>query len=189
MTESEIKAYNEKAKQGILFADSTLSSMYSKLLSAITPGGSDGQTLREIGIGTAYENGLTTISLDEDKLRNALESDPDKVKDVFTKTVSGGADSEGLMSSLRSTLQQYASTSIGSPGILVNKAGSTLSSYSLNNNELNDQITNLQEQVEKWQTRMSDRVDFYTNQFTRLEMLINQMNSQSSMLAGLTGGM
>ena len=36
---------------------------------------------------------------------------------------------------------------------------------------------------------MSDRVDYYTNQFTQLEMLINQMNSQSSMLAGLSGGM
>ncbi len=36
---------------------------------------------------------------------------------------------------------------------------------------------------------MSDRVDFYTNQFTQLELLINKMNSQSSMLAGLSGGM
>ena len=35
---------------------------------------------------------------------------------------------------------------------------------------------------------MSDRIDFYTNQFTRLEMLINQMNSQSSALSGMMGG-
>ena len=35
---------------------------------------------------------------------------------------------------------------------------------------------------------MSDRIDYYTNQFTRLEQLINQMNSQSSALAGLMGG-
>lgn len=188
MSESAIKTYEEKAKTGLLYADSDLSMLYSKLTSAVQ-GGINGPAMRSIGLNITYEDRLTTINLDEEALRNALESDPDKVKDVFTKTVSGGADSEGLMSSLRSTLQQYASTSIGSPGILVNKAGSTLSSYSLNNNELNDQITNLQEQVEKWQTRMSDRVDFYTNQFTRLEMLINQMNSQSSMLAGLTGGM
>lgn len=188
MSESAIKTYEEQAKTGLLYADSDLSMLYSKLTSAIQ-GGVNGPAMRSIGLNITYEDRLTTINLDEEALRNALESDPDKVKDVFTKTVSGGADSEGLMSNLRSTLQQYASTSIGSPGILVNKAGSTLSSYSLNNNELNDQITNLQEQVEKWQTRMSDRVDFYTNQFTRLEMLINQMNSQSSMLAGLTGGM
>ena len=42
-SESELKAYNEKAKQGILFGDSNMSSMYSKLLSAITPGGENGQ--------------------------------------------------------------------------------------------------------------------------------------------------
>ena len=31
-------------------------------------------------------------------------------------------------------------------------------------------------------------MDSYTSQFTRLELLINQMNSQSSMLAGMMGG-
>lgn len=188
MSESAIKAYEDKAKTGLLYADGDLSMLYSKLTSAIQ-GGANGAAMRSIGLNINYEDRLTTISLDEDALRSALESDPDKVKDVFTKTVSGGADSDGLMTNLRSTLQQYAGTSIGSPGILVNKAGSTLSSYSLNNNQLNDQINSLQEQVEKWQSRMSDRVDFYTNQFTRLEMLISQMNSQSSMLAGLSGGM
>ncbi len=111
------------------------------------------------------------------------------MKNAFTQTTANGASTNGLMYNLKSTIEMYASTSIGSPGILVNKAGTTLSSYSLNNNELNDQINNLQEQIEKWQDRMSDRVDFYTNQFTQLELLINKMNSQSSMLAGLSGGM
>ena len=44
------------------------------------------------------------------------------------------------------------------------------------------------EEIERWQDKISDRVDYYTNQFTQLELLINQMNSQSSALAGLMGG-
>ena len=189
MSETAIKNYEEKAKTGLLYADTDLANLYSKLTSAVQGSGGLSSTLRSIGLDVSYSNNLTTLSLDEDKLRAALESDPDKVKDAFTQTTSNGASTNGIMANLRSTLQSYASTSIGSPGILVNKAGSTLSSYSLNNNELNDQINAIQEEIEKWQSRMSDRVDYYTNQFTQLEMLINQMNSQSSMLAGLSGGM
>ena len=189
MSESAIKAYEEKAKTGLLYADSDLSNLYSKLTNAVQGSGALNSTLRSIGLEVNYSDGLTTLSLDEDKLRSALDSDPDKVKDAFTQTTSSGASTDGIMVNLRSTLQTYASTSIGSPGILVNKAGSTLSSYSLNNNELNDQINELQEQIEKWQDKMSNRVDYYTNQFTQLELLINKMNSQSSMLAGLSGGM
>ena len=35
---------------------------------------------------------------------------------------------------------------------------------------------------------MSDQVDYYTTQFSKLEQLIAQMNSQSSSLAQMMGG-
>lgn len=53
--------------------DRDLSSLYSALRSAVAPGGSDGSFLRSIGIKTSYEDGLTTLSLDENALREALE--------------------------------------------------------------------------------------------------------------------
>lgn len=187
-TESYNKSYEEKAKTGILFGDSDLSNLYTKLTQAVQGSGGVGQALRSIGLDVNYTNGLSTITLDEEKLRSALDSDPDKVKDAFTQSTSSGASVNGLMANIKTTMEQYASTSIARPGILVNKAGSTLSSYSLSHNELNDQINTMQEEIDKWQDRMSDKIDFYTNQFTQLEMLINQMNSQSSMLMGLTGG-
>ena len=46
----------------------------------------------------------------------------------------------------------------------------------------------LDKRISTWQSKMSDKVDYYTNKFTQLEKLINQMNSQSSALAGLMGG-
>ena len=188
MTESEIASYNEKAKQGILFGDTTLSSMYSKLLSAITPGGTDGQTLREIGIGTSYENGLTTISLDEDKLRNALESDPDKVKNAFTKTTEGGSSTNGLMQTLQNSLNTYVKTTGEPKGVLITRAGSVKAPTSLNNNSLQSKINSIDTQIERWQTKMSNQIDRYTTKFSRLEQLIAEMNSQASTFAGLMGG-
>ncbi len=187
-SESELKAYNEKAKQGILFGDSTLSSFYSKLLSAITPGGTDGQTLREIGIGTSYSDGMTTLSLDEDKLRAALESDPDKVKNAFTKSKEGGSSSDGLMQTMQNTLNTYVKTTGEPKGVLIQHAGSIKAYTSLNNNSLKSQIDNIDKQIERWQDKMSTQIDRYTTQFSRLEQLIAEMNSQSSAFAGLMGG-
>lgn len=188
MSESAIAAYEEKAKQGILFGDRDLSSLYDKLRSAISPGGSDGGVLRSIGIDTNYSDGLTTISLDETKLREALETNPDKVKDAFVKTKEGGAQTNGLMQNVKTTLDNYASTSLASPGILVQKAGTKLSSLSLMNNSLQKEMDSLDDQIDRWQDKMSDRVDYYTRQFTILEQMVAQMNSQSSALAGLMGG-
>ena len=188
MTESEIKAYEEKAKTGILFMDRDLSSLYSALRSAVAPGGSDGSFLRSIGIKTSYEAGLTTLSLDENALREALEQNPDQVKDAFTKSKENGAASDGLMASIQKVTDRYAATTGATKGILIEKAGSKYSPSAALNNTLLEQMKDIDKQVDKWQAKMSDKVDYYTNKFTQLEMLIAQMNSQSSSLAGMMGG-
>ena len=188
MTESEIKAYEEKAKTGILFMDRDLSSLYSALRSAVAPGGSDGSFLRSIGIKTSYEDGLTTLSLDENALREALEQNPDQVKDAFTKSKENGAATDGLMASIQKVTDRYAATTGATKGILIEKAGSKYSPSAALNNTLLEQMKDIDKQVDKWQAKMSDKVDYYTNKFTQLEMLIAQMNSQSSSLAGMMGG-
>ena len=188
MTESEIKAYEEKAKTGILFMDRDLSSLYSALRSAVASGGSDGSFLRSIGIKTSYEDGLTTLSLDENALREALEQNPDQVKDAFTKSKENGAASDGLMASIQKVTDRYAATTGATKGILIEKAGSKYSPSAALNNTLLEQMKDIDKQVDKWQAKMSDKVDYYTNKFTQLEMLIAQMNSQSSSLAGMMGG-
>lgn len=188
MTESELKAYEEKAKTGILFMDSDLSSLYNSLRSAVTPGGNDGAYLRSIGINTSYSEGLTTISLDEAALREALETDPDGVRDAFAKSQKNGAATDGLMASIQSVTEKYAATTGATKGILIEKAGSQYAPSSALQNTMLDKMDEIDEQIEKWQDKMTNKVDYYTNKFTQLEMLINQMNSQSSALAGLTGG-
>ena len=186
MSESSIKAYEEKAKQGLLFADRDLSALYSQLTSAISMSGKDGADLKAIGITSNYSNGLTTLSLNESKLRAALETDPDKVRDVFSKSVDSGSSSNGLMQALKSPLDMYSKVQ-GTKGILVQKAGSTLAPTTLYKNTLQNKLDDFDTQIEKWQDKMADQVDRYTSKFTALEKLIAQMNSQSSALAGFLG--
>ena len=186
MSESSIKAYEEKAKQGLLFADRDLSALYSQLTSAISMSGKDGADLKAIGITSNYSNGLTTLSLNEEKLRAALETDPDKVRDVFSKSVASGSSSNGLMQALKSPLDMYSKTQ-GTKGILVQKAGSTLAPSTLYKNTLQNKLDDIDTQIEKWQDKMADQVDRYTSKFTALEKLISQMNSQSSALASFLG--
>lgn len=182
MSESAIASYEEKAKSGLLFGDRDLSTLYNQMLNAI-----QGAGLEDIGITLTYSEGLTTLTLNESELRTALSSDPDKVRDVFTRSKDNGASTNGLMQALKIPLDKYAKTS-GTKGILVEKAGSPLAASTLYNNDLYKELCDIDEDIEKVQDKISDQIDYYTNKFTYLEQLIAQMNNQSSMLAGLSGG-
>lgn len=188
MSESAIENYEEKAKTGLLFMDSDLSSLYNQLRNAISPGGADGSTLRSMGISTSYSDGLTTLTFDEQAFREALESDPDKVQEAFTKSKENGAATDGLMTSIQTVLDRYASTTGDPKGILIEKAGSKYAPTAALDNTLLNQMQDVEDEISKWQDKMSNKVDYYTNKFTQLELLINQMNSQSSALSGLMGG-
>ena len=80
----------------------TVSALYSSMRSAIT---GNSAAMKAIGLSTSYEDGLTTLTLDESALKEALESDPDKVSSFFT-----GKD--GLMSKMKDITDRYASTTL-----------------------------------------------------------------------------
>jgi len=181
MSESAIEKYEKKAKTGILFGDNDLFSLYDELRSAISS-----LDLEAIGINTEYESGKTTLSLDEEKLRSVLENEPDKVRDTLTKSADSGSE-DGALAKIQDTINKYAKTSGATRGILVNLAGSEKSPLSLNDNTYKDKLDRLQEQISRWETKLSTKIDYYTKQFTALEKMISDMNAQSSALAGMMG--
>ena len=187
MSESAIKNWNEKAKEGLLFGDRDLASLYQRLTSAVSMTGEHGAALREAGITVNYSNGLTTLEFNEDKFRAALNNDPDKVRDAFTSSVESGAKSNGLMQALKQPLDIYGKTE-GGKGVLVEKAGSPLAPSTMYNNTIQQELNRIDEEIERWQDKMESQIDHYTNQFSRLEQLIAQMNSQSSYFSQLMGG-
>ena len=192
MSESAIASWEEKAKTGILFGDNDLRSLYSRLTKAISMTGQNGADLAAAGITTNYTNGLTTLALNETKLRETLSTDPDRVMEIFTKSKENGAESDGIMAAIKEPLDLYGKVSgvnlsTGTKGVLVNKAGSPLAPSTMYTNTIQKELDRIDEQISKWQDKMSDQVDYYTTQFSRLEQLIAQMNSQSSAIAGMMG--
>lgn len=177
MSETAIERYEEKAKTGLLFGDQDLSSMYNQLVNAIT---SHVTGLEDIGITTVYSDGLTTLKLDEDKLVSALEEDPDAVSGVL-------AGDDGFMSAINTTMKKYGGTTGATKGVLVQKAGSERAPTTVNQNTLQTKMNDYQELIEKWQEKLTDKIDYYTSMFTRLETMIANMNSQSSALSGMMG--
>ena len=188
MSESSIERYEEKAKTGLLFGDNNLSSLYEKLEFVFAPGGKDGELLQKMGItitNSATDNSMS-VTVDETKLREMLASDPDAVADVFTRS-SSGSDG-GVMQKMKTQMDIYGRTTGATKGILVQHAGTPLSALSMLNNSLQTKIDDYNAEVAKWQSKLSTKIDYYTKQFSRLETMISQMNSQSSALAGLMGG-
>lgn len=192
LSEDDIKNYEEKAKQGLLFGDSDLRTLASDLRFII--GGGIAQELSEMGISTSNsysDNGK--ITFDESKFRAALENNPERVQELFTSSAiqnpNGNGTTQGVASVLRDVMDKYVNTmgSWDSKGILVRKAGTESSPVSLTENYMYKQIAEYNKAILKLQTQLESERDRYIKQFSNLETLISQMNAQSSYLSGLSG--
>ncbi len=177
MSESEIKLWEEKAQAGILFGSSELRQLSDDLRWIISP--ADQQAMEALGISVSeswQDNGK--LAFDENKFKAALEKDPDAVKAAFTKD-------NGIAANLKNTMNKYVNTLGATKGILIEKAGSTHAPLSLLNNSLKTEIDDVDKILENLKARLKSEQDRYISQFTQLETLISQMNSQSSYLSGM----
>lgn len=197
MTEKQIEEYEAKAKEGLLFGDRDLGGLSSGLRFLFSDLAMD-----EIGISvsTSYSD-KGKITLDETKLRSALASDPDAVADAFAapleqKQVTNqdgsvswvdDTSSGGAMSRLKIQLDKYAATTGETKGILIEKAGSQYSPLALLENTLQEKINSYDDVIDSLTDKLNDKIDFYTSKFSKLEVLIAQMNSQSSYLMSMGG--
>ncbi len=191
LSESEIKNYEDKAKEGLLFGDSDLR-MLSSALRTVMSGGLI-EEFRKIGITTSSsysDNGK--LELDESKLRSALATNPENVEKLFTSTAGTNADGtvsyNGLATNLKSVIFKYSNPlgSSESKGVLIRKAGSSHSVMSLTDNEIYSQLQEINKMISNLQDRLQSERDRYISQFTSLETLISQMNSQSGWLSSFS---
>lgn len=187
MTDEQIKTWEEKAKAGMLFNDSTIRGITDDFRFLISVGTEDKSVLESIGISvsTSYsDNGKLVI--DETKLKAALDSDPEKVMDVFTRAADDTTgDTGGIMAKMTKTLDKYAKTTGATKGILIERAGSTSVPTSVLKNSILTQMNSIDKTVERLQSQLTTETDRYIKKFTSLETLISQMNSQSSWLSSI----
>lgn len=187
MSENEIKLWEEKAKAGMLFNDSDLRGLSSELRTIFSS--TDMKALEDAGISISSdysENGKITFN--EDKFRAAVEADPDGIAALFTSEKDAGADFDGIMTSMEALCKKYASTTGATKGILIERAGNTASPLSLTNNAFFKEMEEIQTLIDTLNDKLKSERTRYNNQFTNLEVLMSQMNSQSSYLSQLTGG-
>ena len=188
MNENSIKNWEDKAKEGILYNSSALKDLDNAtqgIFSSMMINGVSYDDLEKIGI--SFSDDYTAggkIVFDEEKFKTAMDSDPEKVSDLFTGT-------HGIVNTIDSTLStyatRYASRNGNSYGVLIEEAGSEKLSLTLTNNSIYKELKDMQETITNLQSQLSTEQDRYISQFTQMERLINQMNSQSSYLSQLGG--
>ncbi len=188
MSESQIEMWEEKAKQGILFADSDLRMMANNLRTIINSGNSTALSSMGITVSSNYaDNGK--LVFDEAKFKTALQKDPEAVKQAFTKAVSkdenGNTQQGGLMVTMKGIMDKYGSMTGSTKGILVERAGSIHAPTTITGNSYQKQLDRLDDYISQLQDKLETETDRYISQFTSLETLISQMNSQSSYLSSL----
>ncbi|WP_304508342.1 flagellar filament capping protein FliD [Anaerotignum sp.] len=185
MSDSEIEAWETKAKKGMLFGDSDVSNLANDLRFVFMNTSSDGFTLADIGITISSDwedNGK--ITLDESKLESALQEDPENVKQMFTDEMEdGNLLTGGFMARMKFITDKYASTVGATKGILVEKAGNSSSPSSLLKNTLQTKMDDIDDIIETLEDKLETERTRYQNQFTQLEVMMQKLNSQSGWLS------
>ncbi|MCM3743857.1 flagellar filament capping protein FliD [Sporosarcina luteola] len=181
MKEKEIELWEEKAKSGTLRNDSDISALLTKMRSTLLVS-VNGMSLKDIGITTssAYsENGKLVIN--EDKLKEAIAKDPNKVHQLFAYDASKDTDKtkNGLARLLRSAVDDTQKVIKDRAGI----AGSVNHTFSLGKS-----LESMNKQIERFEDRLKTTENRLWKQFTAMEKAIHRANSQSMSLMNAFGG-
>ncbi|MGH4125771.1 MAG: flagellar filament capping protein FliD [Clostridium sp.] len=199
MKEDEIKQWEIKAKQGLLKGDSNLDNMLSSMRSAFFQGvEGEGIYLSDIGLSTSADTTQRgKIIIDEKKLKNAIETRGEQVANLFAKQstipysegdtsiVRNKRNSEqGIFQRINDIIQDYTRTT-GKKGILIQKAGVKGDIKSI----LSEDIIKKDKKINEMIKSLSARENRFYMQFSKLEVAMNKLNSQSNWLTQqLSGG-
>ena len=130
--------------------------------------------LYQIGIATKANdysaNGQLTI--DETKLKDALNNDPDKVASLFTSE-------DGIAKKMQDVINKNIKT-YGGDGILIAKAGVD-NSTTVDDSALTKIVTDCNSKIKDLKTLLQTQQEQYYAKFTKLEQYLSQMNSQASL--------
>ncbi|ATP39086.1 flagellar hook protein [Solibacillus sp. R5-41] len=187
MSENEIKLWEEKAKSGLLRSDSLIQNGLTDMRSLVyqtNPGLSDSKfnSLYSIGITTSknYNEG-GTLEIDKEKLRKAIEEDPDAVEKLFknsdgkTADVVDGkvVDTRGYVDKLRESMENMK--------ISIEKKAGRATMTSESQYSIGKSIQDTESRIKTWERKLEMIEARYWKQFGAMESAINKANQQSSM--------
>ena len=187
MSEDEITKWEEKAKQGVLYNDSTVSTVMSQMRSALYTSVTldDGSKfgIYNLGIKTSSEwSEHGKLQIDEDAFDKAFENNEDAIIKLFT-------DSDtGMMKKLNSVIDGAVKSSgaANTRGTLVRKAGKADSSVTTDST-IYKEMVKMQDRLKELQDRYDTKEEYWWKVFTNMETAMADLNSQTSYISSYLG--
>ena len=195
MTETEIKLWEEKVKQGQLYKDSDISRIANSMKDAMRSlvEGVDG-SLEKFGINPVSDYQGTkngTFTVDEDKLTKVLENNVEEVMKLFisnpTSTESMTEQEKNSKTGIAQRLKNILYTeTVKTSSVLIKKAGIE-GSATVANNELTKSIEKYERKIVDMEKSFSTREQQLYSKWATIETMMNKLNSQQSYLLSQLG--
>ncbi|MED1784204.1 flagellar filament capping protein FliD [Brevibacillus fortis] len=188
LPEKTAEKMENMAKSGILQRDPILSNVLDSMRMALSSkvNGADPlfDTLSEIGITGAPSGKYAYLEkgklyINENKLREAIEKDTDKVINLFTQYDKNDSGKTGLAQRLYDKIDIAVKQ-------LSEKAGSTTTAT--DTSVLSRNIETLNKDIKRWEDRLKDMEDRYWKKFSAMEKSIAKTQSQGTWFANMLGG-
>lgn len=192
MSEKEIEKWEETAKKGVLYQDSTVSTIMTQLRTAIY----NSVTLDDGSKFGLFNMGIKTVSyldsssedvqrgkltIDEDALEAAFANNIDAVQKLFTDPETG------VMAKVNNILDNAVRSTGSSKGTLINKAG-LATGITSKDNYIYRQMQSVQQRIQTLQKRYDSKEEYWWKVFTNLEKVMADMNDQSSYMSNYLAG-
>jgi len=206
MTEKDIELWEEKSKSGLIKNDGNLTrmlqTMRTQLYEKVEGVNGSYNHITQIGITTGrYQDGGKLV-IDEEKLKNAINDDPEGVMDLLFKVPDGSvADEEkfqntGLVQRIYDTMvdgmkEIITKSGPGEDAALLRNVRSNIlidfvtkqSSISL----LDKDLSNISNRIAREESILLKREDSYWQRFTAMEKAMASMQQQSMWLMSQMG--
>ncbi|MDQ0269086.1 flagellar filament capping protein FliD [Cytobacillus purgationiresistens] len=182
LSDKEVERWEEKAKSGLLRSDQQLNSLLSKMrMDFYTPlnsATSDYNQLSTIGINTTknYLDG-GKLEINEDKLKEALEKDPDAVYNLFAADGETPGE-QGISRRLRNSVDQAMNN-------ITERAGNgskTNSQFTIGKN-----LDDINSRIVTMEARLKEKEQRYWTQFSSMEKNMQKMNEQMNYMMSQFG--
>lgn len=185
MSDTEIEKWETKIKDSLLRRDTSLgtilNSMVTAMSSPITIDGKD-YSLSSFGIQTlgylnAAKNEQNAYHIDGDEDDENTSGNKDKLMDAITKNPDTVIDfMKQLSTNLYKAMDQQMQSS------------SLRSRYKIyNDKELDKEYSNLTKTIKQWESKVSDKEDYYYKKFSNMETALSKLQSQTSSLSSMLG--
>lgn len=184
LTEKQQEKWETKAKKGLLYNDTTVSSIMSQVRTALYGGvtAADGTTvaLYTMGIKTSTDySDHGKLELTESELTAAFENYADEIGTLFTDKTNG------IMTKVSEAFE-VGVNSTGTDGTLIVKAGNE-KGKSATDNDIYNQMKRIKELITKLNTRYDDQQDRYWKIYSNMETQLSSLNSQTSYISSMLG--